>query len=68
MSREVEIDGQIVQFVTTSDIAPNGIEELRELCKTAQPSKTGWWNAAVEDAPTGESEVSVRTDRPKGST
>ena len=42
--REIEIDGKRVQVVTMSDIAPNGMEELRELCKSAKPSELPSWN------------------------
>lgn len=33
MSRVVFIDGEICKVVEMSDVAPNGIEELRELCR-----------------------------------
>jgi len=54
MSREIEVNGQCVQVLTTSDIAPNGIEELEELCKTARPSKAGFWSTQLQAAQTEE--------------
>ena len=53
MSREIWIDGKTYKVPTVSDIAPNGLEELRELCKTTKPGETGFWNSPVSDVPPG---------------
>jgi hypothetical protein len=56
MSREIEIDGKKVKFVTLRDIAPGGLDELRELMKTAEPSKTSFWHTVVRDVPETEAQ------------
>jgi hypothetical protein len=48
MSRVLIIDGAECRVVDLSDIAPNGIEELRDLCRTTRPSTKGtFWTEPV---------------------
>lgn len=46
MSVDVWIDGKLCKCVTISDIAPNGIEELRDLLKQAAFSPPPAWAVA----------------------
>ena len=50
MSRELEIEGRMQKIFTVEDIAPKGMDELRELCKATGPHK-GFTRAPVQSQP-----------------